>query len=119
MRITIKSFRSNENLRMLDPDIRQCYFEEERDLKFFEKYSKHHCDLECLSEDISFSKSCQTIEMLRRKNSTEKFCDGIYIESYPSNFEETRKNCKCLSNCNYLQYVIRTDVSKNRQPDEK
>lgn len=36
-------------LRRLSPKYRQCYFDSERQLKFFKVYTQRNCELECIS----------------------------------------------------------------------
>ena len=44
---------TDESLRRFSPKYRNCYFEGEKKLKYFTKYSKHNCLDECWS-DLSF-----------------------------------------------------------------
>lgn len=100
----IKSFRSNENLRVIDPSVRQCYFEDEKELKFFKRYSKYHCELECFNEYKKTFYNCSTIDLPRIKNSTHKICFGVNITYYIKIWEEFSQKCGCQMNCNYVQY---------------
>lgn len=40
---------TSENLRHYKPWERQCYFSDERQLRFFKIYTQRNCELECLS----------------------------------------------------------------------
>ena len=40
---------TSEGLADYSPDRRQCYFNEERHLKFFKVYTQANCELECLA----------------------------------------------------------------------
>ena len=44
---------TDESLRRFNPTDRNCYFEDEKKLKYFTKYSKNNCLDECWS-DLSF-----------------------------------------------------------------
>ena len=44
---------TDESLRRFSPKERNCYFEDERKLKYFLKYTKNKCEEECWS-DLSF-----------------------------------------------------------------
>lgn len=39
---------TSPTLRRLPPKVRQCYFNAERQLKFYHHYSQHNCEAECL-----------------------------------------------------------------------
>jgi len=41
--------RTDEYLKRLKPSIRECYFEGEKTLKFFKKYTQRNCEVECLT----------------------------------------------------------------------
>lgn len=40
---------SADNIRKFSPDIRQCYFNSERQLRFYQMYTQRNCEMECLS----------------------------------------------------------------------
>ena len=48
-----KIISSDESLRRLRPEIRNCYFKDERQLKYFKIYTKKNCLDECRS-DLTF-----------------------------------------------------------------
>lgn len=41
--------RTNNALRTYDPIGRQCYYEEERYLRFFRVYTQRNCEMECIT----------------------------------------------------------------------
>lgn len=47
--ITLEIFQSDEDLRSIPADHRNCYFEDERNLTYFKVYTKKNCEAECLS----------------------------------------------------------------------
>lgn len=62
MEVTIKPTitTTSNGLRSYDPNLRQCYFNDERRLRFFKVYSKNNCELECLA---NFTKKvCQCVK---------------------------------------------------------
>lgn len=47
--ITPSVIKSDKSLKMLEPSDRSCYFEGERQLRFFKIYTKHNCKIEWIS----------------------------------------------------------------------
>lgn len=47
--ITPEIIQTDEGLRKFDPDHRKCYFDNERQLKYFNVYTRKNCEMECLS----------------------------------------------------------------------
>lgn len=56
---------SSKDVRDYDPVSRQCYFNDERKLKFFKIYSKSSCELECLADQTLASCGCVKFSMPR------------------------------------------------------
>lgn len=50
--------KSDESLKALEPSDRSCYFEGERELRFFKVYTKRNCAIECFS---NYSRQTRTI----------------------------------------------------------
>lgn len=62
---------TSEGLRHYEPNRRQCFFDSERQLRFFKAYTQRNCELECLSNFtlaqcgcVKFSLPSKLIEML-------------------------------------------------------
>lgn len=51
---------ASEGLRSYSPDVRQCFFDSERILKYYRIYTQQNCELECLS-NFTLSK-CGCVE---------------------------------------------------------
>lgn len=49
IQITPEITKADEYLNSLDPNIRKCYYENERKLYFFKIYTQKNCELECIS----------------------------------------------------------------------
>ena len=56
---------TSDGLRSYNPQIRQCYFQGERYLRFFQVYTQRNCEVECLT-NFTF---------------TECGCVGLYMPS--------------------------------------
>lgn len=105
----VQSYRANKNLNILAPEIRQCYYENEKKLKYFKKYSKSHCELECLNDFAKSRSKCSIIDLPRAKSDGKSPADNRCKFRFGYNFgewEENKDGCKCLPNCNYIDYVI-------------
>ncbi|XP_047022448.1 pickpocket protein 28-like [Helicoverpa zea] len=118
MAISFDVLNTSESLRGYDPEVRQCYFPDERYLKYFKIYSSKNCRMECLA-NITFS-LCQCVEFYMPHSSSNKICTGddddcIFLargemlkqESIQGNF-----TCHCLPSCNSVDYnaeILKTD----------
>jgi acid-sensing ion channel, other len=110
--ITPRIVRSDPDLKELKPEARQCYFENERKLKYFKIYSKKLCEMECKSFVIFENCNC-TPYYLPRDDSTEicsfktvwctrefkLFRFELYKDLYPKNGV-----CNCLDACDSISY---------------
>ena len=103
------------------PDRRQCYFNKERDLKFFKVYTQSNCELECLANFTLNACGCVKFSMPRDNKTricsqSEIGCydaaeDGLMIselkESLKSGSGENKRgktNCNCLPSCTSINY---------------
>lgn len=57
---------SAKPLRKYDPKYRQCFFDSERQLKYFKVYTKSNCEHECLAEAIKEKCGCVKFSMPRK-----------------------------------------------------
>lgn len=105
----IKSFRASESMRIIHPDIRKCFFEDEGNLKYFKTYSKTHCELECFKNELEVQKyiNCSAIDLPRDEKSSKDFCMQENLNQFLNVWLNLRKRCKCYENCNYLQYSLK------------
>lgn len=111
-----------ENLQSYDPETRQCYYEKDKKLKLFKKYSRSNCQLECLAEFTRRHCDCIHFSMPRLKGDhvcdSEKslVCfDDAKKKLMQLNMEESLSTsktyddrgslaCGCLPACTSLQY---------------
>lgn len=112
-----------ENLENYDHKTRQCYFEGERKLQMFRKYTRSNCQLECLTEFTRRHCNCVHFSMPRLKG--DAVCDSTNqslacvedakIKLMQKNMEESLRTsksyddrgdmaCGCLPACTSLQY---------------
>ncbi|KAG5671927.1 hypothetical protein PVAND_002095 [Polypedilum vanderplanki] len=110
--LTATSYRSDKELRRYSPNIRGCYFQDERKLKFFKSYTKTQCDYECLTNYTLEICGCVRFSMPHEFNTPICDLDQMKCYSYvmlrwPQNNEENHIACNCLPTCNYIQYSLR------------
>lgn len=63
---------TSEGLRHYEPNRRQCYFNSERELRFFRVYTQRNCELECLANFTLKLCGCVKFSMPSRKLKTSK-----------------------------------------------
>jgi amiloride-sensitive sodium channel len=114
MYLTAKSYRGDESLKRFAPDKRRCYFQGERQLKFFKSYTKQHCDLECITNYTLDICGCVKFSMPRTQDT--KVCDvdqGICYHKammiWPNNntyYDDSKTACDCYPTCNDIAYKV-------------
>lgn len=109
--ITPVIVEADENLRTLSSERRQCYFQNERKLKYFKTYTKRNCDLECLSNLTYSSAGCVLFNVIR--DETMDICDHT-TRRFTILKEKNSKNqsCNCLPLCNSITYA--TEILNTR-----
>ncbi|KAG5676491.1 hypothetical protein PVAND_006322 [Polypedilum vanderplanki] len=117
MTLTAKSIRPDPELKKYSPSARRCYFEGERKLKFFNSYTKAHCDYECMTNYTL--KVCGCVKFSMPRDDKTQVCDlnkaKCYFNammSWPDK-EEIEKDgitpCNCLPTCSDVKYSIKLD----------
>ncbi|KAG5868931.1 hypothetical protein JTB14_024684 [Gonioctena quinquepunctata] len=103
------------------PVVRQCYFTDERPLKFFRIYNPENCNLECLTNYTLNKCGCVGFYMPRNNNTaicgngmTECMERAIYemkereLEMFLEDSQEKDATCNCMPLCNELTYQTET-----------
>lgn len=117
---------TSENLRHYTPWDRQCYFSDERDLRFFKIYTQRNCELECLSNYTMSKCGCVKFSLPRDRNTPicgarsiacyneaedvlleQFFKDGLDKEKIK---DET--GCNCLPACTSIAYDAEISQAK-------
>jgi amiloride-sensitive sodium channel len=114
MFLTAESFRSDDSLRRFTPKQRQCYFENERQLKFFKSYTKSHCDLECVTNYTLALCGCVKFSMPRAADTpvcddNQRKCYYDKMLTWPNNrshYGSTDSACDCYPTCNGIKYGV-------------
>lgn len=111
-----------DDLIRYSPEKRQCYFDGERKLKFFNIYTENNCQMECVANHTLQECGCVRFEMIRSNDT--KVCSLSDIECYQKAMSETfvdmnenidphhgdryHDNCTCLPSCTYISYSVET-----------
>ncbi|KAL7011566.1 hypothetical protein ACKWTF_014325 [Chironomus riparius] len=116
--------QTDEYLRKLTPQVRECYFEGEKKLKFFKTYSMDKCVAECYSNysiqhcgcvyhnfDLASPKEYCWEEGL--KNCNYEIQQYFYLNDIMSS-----PNCSCLPTCDSVKYHIKYFHKFSTQSDE-
>lgn len=101
---------SEEKLRSFSPKERDCYFSDERPLKYFLKYSKKNCEYECYINATEKKLNC--LPDFMPHGADVKVCNltiTILLLQDIWSLDEDKRNvaCNCLDDCNSINYNIR------------
>lgn len=76
---------TSDGLRHYEPNRRQCFFDSERNLKFFKVYTQRNCELECLSNFTKTECGCVKFSMPRKfacESMRQNRITNIYFSFY-------------------------------------
>jgi amiloride-sensitive sodium channel len=116
--------KTDRELRKLSPKNRECYFEDEKSLKFFKVYSRENCVIECL---VNYSQAFCPCSELWRLNENENYCykygkrmlcDASYLTNFRALDIPLSPNCSCLPTCDSVTYHIKYFHKFSTQSDE-
>jgi acid-sensing ion channel, other len=112
---------TDKQLENYNVNLRRCYFENERKLKYFKRYTRTNCQIECASNQTL--KVCKCIHHSMPRMKSDKVCDYEKLDCYEkvrrdtmfdtmkkslessSHYEERSKSaCDCLPSCTSLRY---------------
>ncbi|KAL0882698.1 hypothetical protein ABMA27_001121 [Loxostege sticticalis] len=115
--VKVNMVTTSKDLQSAALNVRQCYFQHERPLKYFKIYSYNHCRLECLT-NYTYD-TCQCVLFHMPFHDSTKVCSSFQTScAMQANFKFGKKGsdllekCKCLPACNYIQYdaeFLKTD----------
>lgn len=113
--LTAISYTADDGMRKFSPRSRGCYFEGEKQLKFFKTYTKALCEFECMTNYTL--KKCGCVKFSMPRTSDTPVCtlekSHCYFEAMsiwpdhdtiPDRFEVT---CGCLKTCNNIKYEVK------------
>ncbi|XP_075972075.1 pickpocket protein 28-like [Anticarsia gemmatalis] len=120
MALSFSIITTSDTLRNYDPKVRQCYFNDERYLRYFKIYTANNCKMECLTNYTYASCGCVSFYMpFATKNATCKLRDqNCVIKAHDDflqgNVDIAEDNCHCLPACNTIDYdaeILKTDFN--------
>ncbi|XP_050419751.1 pickpocket protein 28-like isoform X2 [Adelges cooleyi] len=91
-------------LAVWKPKDRQCYYQNEKRLKYFKFYTQKNCILECRSESIVKRCGCVPYYLFRTKNTP--VCGPAKSECWLSVLQDKVEPCECLPDCNVLSFDL-------------
>lgn len=120
--------RVDKSLRIFPPIQRKCYFEDERQLRYFKMYTINNCIQECMSNfthlhcNNSLLAAPRTNEMKVYKYYDNLCADNIY-NSWPLKYYEDSQNvenfpdfpCNCMPACKEIKYDFESDYVFNKE----
>jgi acid-sensing ion channel, other len=117
---------TSSKLKSYDPKIRQCFFEEEKKLKFFKIYTQNNCEIECLANFTL--KTCGCVKFSMPHDSEAEICGQNKLECYNDaedklletkmrqglKFGSESTECNCKPSCTSIHYnaeISQTDFN--------
>ena len=119
------------------PDRRQCFFNHERELKFFKVYSQNNCEFECLVNATLARCNCVKFSMPRDNDTNicthnERFCydetetdlmkEALNLSLKSGRKKKSEKPCNCLPSCTSISYdteISQGDFDYDKAADEE
>nr|XP_029720869.1 pickpocket protein 28-like [Aedes albopictus] len=121
--VTPRMIITSESIQSYKPNRRQCFFNNERYLKFFKDYTQSNCELECLANFTL--RRCGCVKFSMPRSPKVKIC-GVTMEKcyeiatvellemevkYRENPRlKNLDDCNCLPSCTSVQY--NTEISQ-------
>ncbi|XP_055382437.1 pickpocket protein 28-like [Condylostylus longicornis] len=114
---------ATSSLRNYSPHKRQCYYSDERNLRFFKVYTQKNCELECIANYTLNMCNCVSFYLPRTKNTPvcnveQKNClrEAMKEMAIKESFD-INNQCDCLAACNTIYYEM--EVSQSELVDER
>jgi amiloride-sensitive sodium channel len=117
--VTPEITKTDPILLKLSPDVRECFKDDEKKLKFFKIYTQQNCEVECFTNYTIDSCNCTFLTQPYNPNKNLTLCiqqraeDFTTCETYvranlttSENFSIER-NCQCLPTCDSITYRIK------------
>uniref|UniRef100_A0AAG5DUL5 Uncharacterized protein n=1 Tax=Anopheles atroparvus TaxID=41427 RepID=A0AAG5DUL5_ANOAO len=108
---------------------RQCYFDQERPLRYFRRYNQDNCELECLTNYTLQRCGCVHFSMPHTNETRvctlpEAYCPSearglLFIRKQTRNTTEHDylQQCDCLPSCSSVRYELQ--ITQNSHDEEK
>ncbi|XP_037814491.1 pickpocket protein 28 [Lucilia sericata] len=115
-----KIITTSDGLQHYEPSRRQCYFQNERYLSYFQNYTQNNCELECLSNFTMHMCGCVKFSMPRTEdtpvcgsgkiNCMNEAEDQLSMREFEQGIATSGENyrgptsCNCLPSCTSIAY---------------
>lgn len=110
---------TDDDLRMLSPEARECYFDDEKQLKFFEIYSETNCKFECYTNLTFKTCGCVGFDHIYSEKHNMSYCyklSELYCYYDMGEIFMTQKaQCSCLPTCNLVNYNVQYYAQPNTE----
>ncbi|CAH2096673.1 unnamed protein product [Euphydryas editha] len=106
-----KMMITSDGLKPYDPIRRQCYFPNERYLKFFKVYTQSNCKIECLTNFTYARCGCVHFGMPLELVTIEiqnNLKDAMHDDDIIGEARRVATKCECLPACTSLEYEAET-----------
>ncbi|XP_055693357.1 pickpocket protein 28-like [Lutzomyia longipalpis] len=117
-------FTTSDGLREYDPIRRQCFFNHERELKFFKIYTQRNCELECVS--VFTKEKCSCVKFSMPREADTPICGAAKVACYMEaeyellqmeiakdlNKSSKASRCNCLPACTSIVYEAETSPTE-------
>jgi Amiloride-sensitive sodium channel len=110
--LSVEVIETDEDVRSIRLEKRQCIFQDERKLEFFKVYSKESCEMECLAQEVLAECGCVPFFYIR--NSTTRVCDlkgqmcaltaSTSFSKHVSGGLIAEGSCFCYPTCDQVKY---------------
>ncbi|XP_073843681.1 pickpocket 26 [Musca autumnalis] len=115
-----KIITTSDGLKHYEPNRRQCYFQKERDLRYYQTYTQSNCEQECLANFTLAKCGCVKFSMPRNEdipvcNARNVNClynaeDELALREFNQGITTSSENfrgpttCNCLPSCTSIGY---------------
>jgi acid-sensing ion channel, other len=115
--------KTDKSLMKLNPDLRECYFDNERSLRFFRTYTQKNCEIECFTNHTIQKCGCVSLDQPYNPAKNISLCyDQSILELNchllelfhliaQENFSIER-DCSCYPTCDSISYHTKYKYTK-------
>jgi len=126
--ISALHYSATDDLKLLAPEFRNCYFPDEiNEVKLFKNYSSSNCLLNCWLTQVGLNLSsigfnCMPLQLFLVNPENLNLCDPFQTAIFWNTFNKVKldDNCdNCLPDCTHISYQHTVSLEPFRSCDEK
>ncbi|KAG5667482.1 hypothetical protein PVAND_015462 [Polypedilum vanderplanki] len=122
--ITPKIIQTDKSLRKIDPFVRDCYFKNEKKLKYFKIYTEQFCKMECFVTFLKKKNDCREVYTIYENNDSRPFCLSVSSKFLKDDLENNenfsfKQKCSCLPTCDSTEYHVNIYPSDDDADDNE